>query len=61
MKASSTRRDRPCQREQGFFGVGLASVQRIYRTHGLQLHRVRRFKLSRDRELVPKLCAPIGM
>ncbi len=29
-------------------GVSNASVARIWRAHGLQPHRVRRFKLSRD-------------
>ena len=29
-------------------GLSLSSVQRIWRTHGLQPHRVRHFKLSKD-------------
>jgi len=36
-------------------GISLSSVQRIWRAHGLQPHRVRQFKLSRDPEFVPKL------
>jgi hypothetical protein len=39
----------------------LSSVQRIWRTHGLQPHRVRRFKLSRDPEFVPKLWDILGL
>ena len=30
-------------------GISVSSVQRIWRAHGLQPHRVRQFKLSRDR------------
>jgi transposase len=36
-------------------GISVSSVQRIWRAHGLQPHRVRQFKLSRDPEFVPKL------
>jgi transposase len=33
-------------------GISVSSVQRIWHTHGLQPHRVRQFKLSRDRQFV---------
>ncbi len=36
-------------------GVSVSSVQRISRTHGLQPHRVRQFKLSNDPNFVDKL------
>lgn len=36
-------------------GISVSSVQRIWRAHGLQPHRVRQFKLSRDPEFVCKL------
>ena len=36
-------------------GVSISSVQRIWRAHGLQPHRVRQFKLSNDPEFVDKL------
>src|SRR5829696_8418260 len=36
-------------------GISLSSVQRIWKAHGLQPHRIRRFKLSNDPEFVPKL------
>jgi len=39
----------------------LSSVQRIWRAHGLQPHRVRQFKLSRDPEFVPKLRDIVGL
>jgi hypothetical protein len=42
-------------------GISVCSVQRIWRTHGLQPHRVRRFKLSRDPESVPKLRDIVGL
>jgi transposase len=35
--------------------AGLSSVQRIWRAHGLQPHRVRQFKLSNDPRFVDKL------
>ena len=35
-------------------GISVSSVQRIWHTHGLQPHRVRQFKLSRDRQFVTK-------
>jgi transposase len=36
-------------------GISVSSVQRIWRSHGLQPHRVRQFKLLHDPEFVPKL------
>src|SRR5262244_3510133 len=42
-------------------GISVSSVQRIWRAHGLQPHRVRRFKLSRDPEFVPKLREIVGL
>ena len=36
-------------------GVSVTSVQRIWRAHGLQPHRIRQFKLSKDPEFVDKL------
>jgi transposase len=42
-------------------GVSVSSVQRIWQAHGLQPHRVRRFKLSRDPEFIPKLREIVGL
>src|SRR5947208_7684322 len=42
-------------------GISVSSVLRIWQAHGLQPHRVRRFKLSRDPEFVPKLREIIGL
>lgn len=36
-------------------GISVSSVQRIWRTHRLQPHRVRHFKLSTDPKFVAKL------
>jgi len=36
-------------------GVSVSSVQRIWRSHGLQPHRMRHFKLSKD----PQFCAKV--
>src|SRR6202048_1976610 len=41
--------------------ISLSSVQRIWRAHGLQPHRVRQFKLSRDPEFIPKLRDIVGL
>ena len=41
-------------------GVSLRSVQRIWAAHGLQPHRVRRFKLSQDPAFAAKLRAVVG-
>ena len=42
-------------------GVSISSVQRIWRAHGLQPHRVRQFKLSNDPEFVDKLRGVVGL
>src|SRR5277367_1234418 len=42
-------------------GVSVSSVQRIWRAHGLQPHRVRQFKLSKDPEFVVKLRDIVGL
>ena len=42
-------------------GVSVSSVQRIWRAHGLQPHRVRQFKLSKDPEFVDKLRDIVGL
>ena len=42
-------------------GISVSSVQRIWRAHGLQPHRVRHFKLSRDPDFVPKLRDIVGL
>ena len=36
-------------------GISVSSVQRIWRKHGLQPHRIRRFKLSNDKRFAEKL------
>ncbi len=41
--------------------VSPATVQRIWDAHGLQPHRVRQFKLSRDPQFVEKLTDVIGL
>ena len=42
-------------------GISVSSVQRIWRAHGLQPHRVCQFKLSRDPDFVPKLRDIVGL
>jgi len=42
-------------------GVSVSSVQRIWRAHGLQPHRVRQFKLSNDPKFVDKLREVVGL
>ena len=42
-------------------GVSLRSVQRIWAAHGLEPHRVRRFKLSTDPGFVEKLRDVVGL
>ena len=42
-------------------GVSPATVQRIWDAHGLQPHRVRQFKLSRDPQFVEKLTDVVGL
>jgi hypothetical protein len=36
-------------------GISVSSVQRIWRAHGLEPHRVRQFKLSNDKAFADKL------
>ena len=42
-------------------GISESSVRRIWRAHGLQPHRVRRFKLSNDPDFVTKLRDVVGL
>ena len=42
-------------------GVSSATVQRLWSAHGLQPHRTRTFKLSRDPEFVSKLRDVVGL
>ena len=42
-------------------GISVSSVQRIWRAHGLQPHRVRQFKLSNDPEFAAKLHDIVGL
>src|SRR5207247_6154179 len=42
-------------------GVSSATVQRIWDAHGLQPHRTRTFKLSRDKRFVEKLTDVVGL
>src|ERR1700738_2334122 len=42
-------------------GLSVSSVQRIWRAHGLQPHRVRQFKLSRDPRFIDKLRDVVGL
>jgi transposase len=42
-------------------GISVSSVQRIWRAHGLQPHRVRQFKLSNDPKFVEKLRDVVGL
>jgi transposase len=42
-------------------GVSASSVQRIWRAHGLQPHRVQQFKLSNDPNFVGKLRDVVGL
>ena len=42
-------------------GISVSSVQRIWRAHGLQPHRVRQFKLSRDPQFAAKLRDVVGL
>ncbi|MFY9629233.1 MAG: IS630 family transposase [Methylocystis sp.] len=42
-------------------GLSVSSVQRIWRVHGLQPHRVRQFKLSNDPRFVDKLRDIVGL
>jgi transposase len=42
-------------------GISVSSVQRIWRAHGLEPHRVRQFKLSNDRAFADKLHKIVGL
>ena len=42
-------------------GISVSSVQRIWRGHGLQPHRVRQFKLSTDPQFIAKLHDIVGL
>jgi transposase len=42
-------------------GISVSSVQRVWRAHGLQPHRVRQFKLSNDPQFVAKLRDIVGL
>jgi len=42
-------------------GVSVSSVQRIWRSHGLQPHRIRQFKLSKDPAFVDELRDVVGL
>ena len=42
-------------------GISASSVRRIWRSHGLQPHRVRQFKLSNDPQFVAKLRDVVGL
>ena len=42
-------------------GISASSVQRIWRAHGLQPHRVRQFKLSNDPKFADKLQDVVGL
>jgi transposase len=42
-------------------GLSVSSVQRIWRKHGLQSHRMRQFKLSNDPRFVDKLRDVVGL
>ena len=41
--------------------ISISSVQRIWRAHGLQPHRVRQFKLSNDPDFVTRLRDVVGL
>jgi transposase len=42
-------------------GLSVSSVQRIWRSHGLQPHRVRQFKLSKDPQFAAKVHDIVGL
>src|SRR5580692_11559049 len=42
-------------------GISASSVQRIWRAHGLQPHRMRQFKLSNDPKFIEKLRDVVGL
>ena len=42
-------------------GISVSSVQRIWRSHGLQPYRIRQFNLSNDPEFAPKVHDIVGL
>jgi transposase len=42
-------------------GIGASTVQRIWKAHGLQPHRIRSFKLSKDPRFAEKLWDVVGL
>ena len=42
-------------------GISISSVQRVWRKHGLQPHRIRQFKLSNDKRFAEKLRDVVGL
>jgi hypothetical protein len=42
-------------------GISVSSLQRIWRAHGLEPHRVRQFKLSSDKAFAGKLRRIVGL
>jgi hypothetical protein len=42
-------------------GVSMSSVQRVWRKHWLQPHRMRQFKLSNDPKFIEKLRVVVGL
>ena len=42
-------------------GLSKMAIQRIWKTHGLQPHRIETFKLSRDKQFVEKLRDVVGL
>ena len=62
MRAAGRRRPTgPARRWPRRPGSASSSVQRIWRAHGLQPHRVRQFKLSNDPRFVDKLRDVVGL
>src|SRR5919199_319345 len=51
----------PEDRERLAAGISHRSVQRIWAAHGLQPHRVRTFKLSKDPKFVDKVLDVVGL
>ena len=58
-KGAATHWTAPAMAKQS--GVSVSSVQRIWRKHGLQPHRVRQFKLSNDPQFADKLIDIVGL
>ena len=50
-----------CRMMAEYCGASAATVQRIWDAHGLQPHRVRKFKLSRDPQFLEKLTDVVGL